>query len=170
MSVRVKKRFEDRKYKAVVVAVGNECDIALLKIVEEEEEQFWGGYEKPTYHGMKGGVLPALQDAVLVIGYPSPGEMISVTKGVSSRVEMLNYVHGQGELLAVQIDAAVRLQFSLIFILSSTNLFLVCQCGRSIREIVEDQLLMIRTKLSALLFRALTLHKQILLDTSFLIV
>lgn len=98
--MRVKKRQSDTKYDAVVVAVGNECDIALLHV---ENEQFWTDIEG----GLHPGDLPTLQDAVLVVGYPSPGNQISVTAGVTSRVEMQQYVHGQGELLAVQIDAAV---------------------------------------------------------------
>lgn len=113
-SVLVKKRYNDQKYPAKVVAIGNECDIALLHV---SEESFWEDFEDyaGTEHGrtpyLQPGSLPHLQDSVLVIGYPSPGNQISVTAGVASRVEMQQYVHGQGDLLAVQIDAAVSLIF-----------------------------------------------------------
>lgn len=111
-SIMVKKRYSDTKYPAKVAAIGNECDIAQLHV---ENEEFWEDFEKQV--GMREtrraylqpGPLPQLQDSVLVIGYPSPGNQISVTAGVSSRVEMQHYIHGQGELLAVQIDAAVRI-------------------------------------------------------------
>eukprot|EP00178_Gracilaria_changii_P003773 TRINITY_DN156_c0_g2_i1.p1 TRINITY_DN156_c0_g2~~TRINITY_DN156_c0_g2_i1.p1 ORF type:complete len:548 (+),score=58.63 TRINITY_DN156_c0_g2_i1:348-1991(+) len=106
-SVRLKKRYSDVRYHAKVVAIGNECDIALLQV---DDEEFWDEFEE--CHDSKSllypGPLPELQDAVRVIGYPSPGNQISVTAGVCSRVEMQHYVHGQDELLAVQIDAAIN--------------------------------------------------------------
>lgn len=109
-SVMVKKRYSDTKYAARVVAIGNECDIAMLHV---DIDEFWEDFDEHVgkddgrHAFLKPGPLPELQDPVLVIGYPSPGNQISVTAGVSSRVEMQHYVHGQGELLAVQIDAAV---------------------------------------------------------------
>lgn len=115
--VMVKKRYSDTKYPAKVVAIGNECDIALLSV---DSEEFWEDFENHELQTgeddieripfLSPGPLPHLQDPVMVIGYPSPGNQISVTAGVSSRVEMQHYVHGQGELLAVQIDAAVSLR------------------------------------------------------------
>lgn len=36
------------------------------------------------------------------------GDNISVTKGVVSRVEPTQYVHGASQLLAIQIDAAIN--------------------------------------------------------------
>lgn len=113
-TVMVKKRYSDTKYMADVIAIGNECDIALLEV---RSDQFWDefdhhvGLDVGRHPFLSPGPLPELQDPVLVIGYPSPGNQISVTAGVSSRVEMQHYVHGQGELLAVQIDAAVSCKF-----------------------------------------------------------
>lgn len=49
------------------------------------------------------GSLPALQDAVTVVGYPIGGDTISVTSGVVSRIEILSYVHGSTELLGLQV-------------------------------------------------------------------
>lgn len=112
-SVMVKKRYSDTKYPARVIAIGNECDIAQLEV---QSEEFWDEFEHHVglddgrHPFLMPGPLPELQDPVLVIGYPSPGNQISVTAGVSSRVEMQHYVHGQGELLAVQIDAAVSVR------------------------------------------------------------
>ncbi|KAI6700652.1 hypothetical protein NL676_014976 [Syzygium grande] len=98
--VKVKKRGSDTKYLATVLAIGTECDIALLTVNNDE---FWEGIAPVEF-----GDLPALQDAVTVVGYPIGGDTISVTSGVVSRMEMLSYAHGSTELLGVQIDAAIN--------------------------------------------------------------
>jgi S1-C subfamily serine protease len=55
------------------------------------------------------GVLPELQDEVEVLGYPTGGDSLSVTKGVVSRIEATEYAQCSGShLLAIQIDAAIN--------------------------------------------------------------
>ncbi|KAH9314654.1 hypothetical protein KI387_023281 [Taxus chinensis] len=98
--VKLKKRGSDTKYLATVLAIGTECDIAMLTVKDEE---FWEGVSPVQF-----GALPTLQDAVTVVGYPIGGDTISVTSGVVSRIEVLSYVHGSTELLGVQIDAAIN--------------------------------------------------------------
>ncbi|XP_057514979.1 protease Do-like 9 [Actinidia eriantha] len=98
--VKLKKRGSDTKYVATVLAIGTECDIALLTV---ENDEFWEGVSPLQF-----GDLPALQDAVTVVGYPIGGDTISVTSGVVSRIEILSYVHGSTELLGLQIDAAIN--------------------------------------------------------------
>lgn len=98
--VKVKKRGSDTKYLATVLAIGTECDIAMLTVNDDE---FWEGISPLEF-----GDLPALQDAVTVVGYPIGGDTISVTSGVVSRIEILSYVHGSTELLGLQIDAAIN--------------------------------------------------------------
>ncbi|AED94519.1 serine protease-like protein [Arabidopsis thaliana] len=98
--VKLKKRGSDTKYLATVLAIGTECDIALLTVTDDE---FWEGVSPVEF-----GDLPALQDAVTVVGYPIGGDTISVTSGVVSRMEILSYVHGSTELLGLQIDAAIN--------------------------------------------------------------
>ncbi|KAL8143915.1 hypothetical protein V2J09_016947 [Rumex salicifolius] len=98
--VKLKKRGSDTKYLATVLAIGTECDIALLTVNDDE---FWQGVSPLEF-----GELPALQDAVTVVGYPIGGDTISVTSGVVSRIEILSYVHGSTELLGLQIDAAIN--------------------------------------------------------------
>ncbi|KAF7152262.1 hypothetical protein RHSIM_Rhsim01G0280000 [Rhododendron simsii] len=98
--VKVKRRGDDTKYVAKVLARGVECDIALLSV---ESEEFWKGAES-----LQLGHLPRLQDAVTVVGYPLGGDTISVTKGVVSRIEVTSYAHGSSELLGIQIDAAIN--------------------------------------------------------------
>ncbi|ERM99532.1 hypothetical protein AMTRI_Chr10g230760 [Amborella trichopoda] len=98
--VKLKKRGSDTKYLATVLAIGTECDIAMLTVNDDE---FWQGVSPVEF-----GSLPALQDAVTVVGYPIGGDTISVTSGVVSRMEILSYVHGSTELLGLQIDAAIN--------------------------------------------------------------
>jgi len=98
--VKVKRRGDDTKYVATVLAKGVECDIALLSV---ESEEFWKGTEPLCF-----GRLPCLQDAVTVVGYPLGGDTISVTKGVVSRIEVTSYAHGAADLLGIQIDAAIN--------------------------------------------------------------
>ncbi|XP_042514578.1 protease Do-like 2, chloroplastic [Macadamia integrifolia] len=98
--VKVKRRGDDTKFVAKVLARGVECDIALLSV---ESEEFWKGAEPLCF-----GRLPCLQDAVTVVGYPLGGDTISVTKGVVSRIEVTSYAHGSSDLLGIQIDAAIN--------------------------------------------------------------
>ncbi|RZC53618.1 hypothetical protein C5167_012473 [Papaver somniferum] len=98
--VKLKKRGSNTKYLATVLAIGNECDLAMLTVVDDE---FWQGVSPVEF-----GFLPALQDAVTVVGYPIGGDTISVTSGVVSRIEIFPYVHGSTDLLGLQIDAAIN--------------------------------------------------------------
>uniref|UniRef100_A0A5B7C118 Putative protease Do-like 9 n=1 Tax=Davidia involucrata TaxID=16924 RepID=A0A5B7C118_DAVIN len=98
--VKLKKRGSDTKYLAKVLGIGTECDIAMLTV---DDDEFWEGVSP-----MEFGDLPALQDAITVVGYPIGGDTISVTSGVVSRIEILSYVHGSTELLGLQIDAAIN--------------------------------------------------------------
>ncbi|KAG5051870.1 hypothetical protein JHK87_004068 [Glycine soja] len=98
--VKVKKRGDDSKYVAKVLARGVDCDIALLSV---ESEEFWRDVEP-----LRLGRLPHLQDSVTVVGYPLGGDTISVTKGVVSRIEVTSYAHGSSDLLGIQIDAAIN--------------------------------------------------------------
>ncbi|XP_066361785.1 protease Do-like 2, chloroplastic [Miscanthus floridulus] len=98
--VKVKRRGDDKKYIAKVLARGTECDLALLSV---ENEEFWRGTEALHF-----GRLPCLQDSVTVVGYPLGGDTISVTKGVVSRIEVTPYAHGTSDLLGIQIDAAIN--------------------------------------------------------------
>jgi S1-C subfamily serine protease len=98
--VKVKHRGSDAKYVAKVLAIGAECDLALLTV---EDDAFWAGVTPIVL-----GRLPQLQHQCTVVGYPVGGDTISVTAGVVSRIEMLSYAHGASELLGVQIDAAIN--------------------------------------------------------------
>ena len=115
--IQVKKRQSESKYLAKVLAVGHECDLAILDI---EDSTFWNDIKPLTF----GPYLPDLQDEVSVIGYPVGGDSISISSGVVSRIEMQEYAQASAQLLAIQIDAAINpvsysftfLKFSFFFI------------------------------------------------------
>ena len=98
--VKLKKRGDDKKYVARVLAIGVECDLALLTA---DDPSFFDGVAPVRF-----GRLPGLQDSVTVVGYPIGGVAISVTPGVVSRIEVTAYSHGSSELLGLQIDAAIN--------------------------------------------------------------
>ncbi|KAK9159384.1 hypothetical protein Syun_005725 [Stephania yunnanensis] len=98
--VLVRKHGSSTKYRAEVMAIGHECDLAILTV---HNQDFWEGMSFLNL-----GDVPFLQEAVAVVGYPQGGDNISVTKGVVSRVEPTQYVHGATHLMAIQIDAAIN--------------------------------------------------------------
>jgi S1-C subfamily serine protease len=97
----IRKQSSPDRFKARVVAVAHECDLALLTV---EDESFFNDL-KPLDIMPD---LPQLQDPVLVLGYPEGGDTVSFTQGVVSRIEVLSYVHSYNSLLALQIDAAIN--------------------------------------------------------------
>lgn len=101
--IQVKKRQSENKYIAKVIAIGHECDLCLLDVIDE---LFWNDVKELHF----GNHLPELQEDVSVIGYPVGGESISISSGVVSRIEMQEYAQSSTEtsLLAIQIDAAIN--------------------------------------------------------------
>ncbi len=96
------RRFQDaRPFQAEVEFIGHDCDLALLRLADE---QFFEGIDPLDF-----GELPEVRSTVVTIGYPAGGEQISYTRGVVSRIEVQTYVHvGNRGLLAVQTDAAIN--------------------------------------------------------------
>jgi S1-C subfamily serine protease len=99
-SIRVRKHGSAEKFVAKLIGVGHQCDLAMLTV---EDDSFWCDLEPLDF-----GDMPSLQEGITVIGYPTGGDSISVTKGVVSRVEETYYSHGNFRLLAIQIDAAIN--------------------------------------------------------------
>jgi S1-C subfamily serine protease len=89
-----------RKFQAEVEGVSHECDLALLRVANEE---FFAGIDP-----IELGELPHLGDSVAVCGYPIGGDRLSLTQGVVSRIEVSAYAHSQRPLLSIQIDAAIN--------------------------------------------------------------
>lgn len=98
--IQVRKDADPKKYTAKVLAMGHDCDLAILTV---DDPQFFEGTSPLEFGG-----LPKLQDAVSVLGYPEGGDMLSITEGVVSRVEVTAYSQSNRKLLTVQIDAAIN--------------------------------------------------------------
>lgn len=88
------------KVRADVVGVCHDCDLALLKV---RDDDFMDGVTPATI-----GELPDFQDRVAVVGFPVGGDEVSITEGVVSRLEVTRYTHSQRYLLAVTVDAAIN--------------------------------------------------------------
>lgn len=92
---------DPRPYPARVLAIGHDCDLAMLEL---EDPARLDGVPALEFDG-----LPALRSQVTTYGYPTGGQLISSTVGVVSRIEQQTYVHsGTSYFLAVQTDAAIN--------------------------------------------------------------
>ena len=98
--LQVRKYGDTERYRARVVAVSHLTDLALLTV---DEPEFFAQTPFLSF-----GELPETQQEVLVYGFPVGGDMLSITKGVISRVEHQPYVHSSSIFLAGQIDAAIN--------------------------------------------------------------
>ncbi len=96
----VKKYSDPRKYKARIIAIGHDSDLALLTV---DDPEFFKDTTPLAFDG-----LPEVQDTVHVVGFPIGGDEISVTKGVISRIEVTTLVYSLSELMTMQIDAAIN--------------------------------------------------------------
>jgi S1-C subfamily serine protease len=106
--IQIQRRGDSTKYKARVQVIVNDCDLAILDVLDEDNNgkasEFWESLSAP----LEFGTLPQLQDEVEVLGYPQGGSGLSITSGVVSRVELQEYAQSGMHLLAIQIDAAIN--------------------------------------------------------------
>ncbi|HWW93370.1 MAG TPA: trypsin-like peptidase domain-containing protein [Vicinamibacteria bacterium] len=88
-------------YVATVEAVGNDCDLAVLRVADPA---FTAGMRPLAL-----GDVPRSGSRVLTYGFPLGGHDVSSTAGIVSRVESRGYVHsGIDAHLVVQTDAAIN--------------------------------------------------------------
>ncbi|XP_002154609.3 uncharacterized protein LOC100210718 isoform X2 [Hydra vulgaris] len=99
-SIHVRKHGDAKKYVAHVIHVAHQFDIAMVGVADEA---FWEDLEALQF-----GDIPELEEDVVVVGFPTGGDNISVTRGVVSRVDIQRYSHSGTHLLAIQIDAAIN--------------------------------------------------------------
>ena len=97
--VQVRRAGQAKKYTARIEVVGHDCDLAILRV---DDPDFFTGSSPLSI-----GELPKVRDKVAVFGYPDGGDTLSITEGIVSRVEHLEYAHSQVNLLAGQIDAPI---------------------------------------------------------------
>jgi S1-C subfamily serine protease len=88
-------------YVATLQAVGNDCDLALLRV---DDPAFARGLRPLAL-----GTLPPSGTRVNTYGFPLGGQDVSSTAGIVSRIESRGYVHsGADAHLVVQTDAAIN--------------------------------------------------------------
>jgi S1-C subfamily serine protease len=97
--VEVRRNGDPQKHVAHTVAISHDADLALLTV---DDPSF---FSAPP---LELGELPELQAEVVVYGFPWGGDVLSITKGVVSRIEHQTYIHSSRTFLAGQIDAAIN--------------------------------------------------------------
>ncbi len=101
----IKKVSDPTEYKAKVIHIAHDCDLAMLEL--ESGAEFEKGFEgiKPLFIGG----IPKLNTTVIAVGYPIGGDRISVTRGVVSRIDFRTYSHSSVDNhLSIQVDAAIN--------------------------------------------------------------
>jgi S1-C subfamily serine protease len=88
------------KIAASVDAIAPGIDLALLRV---DDEKFFDSHHPLT----QANALPKIKDAVMVYGYPTGGNSLSITKGIVSRIEFAQF-NSSVSGLRIQIDAAVN--------------------------------------------------------------
>jgi S1-C subfamily serine protease len=88
------------KISATVERVAPGIDLAVLKL---DDESFFDTHPPLP----RANTLPDIKDPVLVYGYPTGGNSLSITKGIVSRTEFASYNYPTSGL-RIQIDAAIN--------------------------------------------------------------
>lgn len=89
-----------QRYNAEVQYVSHESDLAILTV---DDKDFFTDRAP-----LKIGGLPETLQEVLVYGYPTGGDSLSITKGILSRIVYDMYVHSDHYFISGQIDAAIN--------------------------------------------------------------
>ncbi len=99
--IQVRKEIDPEQYDAEIVFIAHDCDLALLRV---KDPRFY----KNTQVLEMGGI-PELRSMVTTYGYPMGGSRISITAGVTSRIEIGEYSHMGGvSFIMIQTDAAIN--------------------------------------------------------------
>lgn len=119
IDIRVRPHGSTRRFPAKVVCYAPDVDLALLEILGENERADFFGYSSNSAgeENIEGQIskrrrgtkalefateLPALQETIHVVGFPTGGRTICVTEGVVSRIDLYH------KIVAIQIDAAIN--------------------------------------------------------------
>ena len=98
--IQVRRYGQAERHTARVLFVSHEADLALLTV---DSPGFFEGVKPLAL-----APLPPLQQEVSALGFPEGGDSLSITRGVLSRIEHIDYVHSSQNLLGGQIDAALN--------------------------------------------------------------
>ncbi|MBW8051609.1 MAG: PDZ domain-containing protein [Cytophagales bacterium] len=100
MYIQVKRSGQPQKYLAQVKHIAYECDLAVLTV---KDKSFFAGVTPPEI-----GELPYIGDEAAVYGFPELNEQLTITKGIVSTLEHIDYYANYRKLLACQVDAALN--------------------------------------------------------------
>lgn len=98
--IEVKKNKDGKRYTATIEFIAPEYDLAILRV---DDERFFDK-SKP----LPIGNLPDVGNKVTVYGFPTGGNDLSVTSGIVSRIENIDYNYDNYNDLGIQIDAAIN--------------------------------------------------------------
>ncbi len=98
--IQIQANQEGDKLLASVEAIAPDMDLAILKL---EDASFFKTHASLP----RASRLPDIKDNVLVYGFPTGGNSLSITKGIVSRIEFVSYSYPMMGL-RVQIDAAIN--------------------------------------------------------------
>ncbi len=99
ISVEVRKSMESKKYKARVVHISHEADLAILTV---DDDTFFSHSES-----LELGSLPEINEQVSIYGFPS-GEILTITDGILSQVGHRKYIHSSTRLLAGEVLSEIH--------------------------------------------------------------
>ncbi|CAE7252436.1 DEGP2 [Symbiodinium natans] len=102
--VRVRRYGDAVSYPASVLCSSPQCDLAVLEV---KDSGFWEGLGAIELSEE----IPPLDADILTVGYPMGGENICVTRGVVSRIDLMDYTFspiGGERQLVIQVDAAIN--------------------------------------------------------------
>ena len=98
--IEVVKAGQAKRYTARIEAIAHETDLAILTVSDTDF------FIDST--PIQIGPLPEIRDEVTVYGFPEGGDKLSITRGIVSRLEHINYTHSNTYLLGCQIDASIN--------------------------------------------------------------
>lgn len=98
--IEVRKARDSRKYSARVRYVSPEYDLAILEV---DDDRFFNRSAAIAL-----GDLPNVGERVTAMGFPTGGDDLSITSGIVSRIENVDYSYGDYNNLGIQIDAAIN--------------------------------------------------------------
>ena len=98
--IHVRQAGKTKKFSAEVEYFDHESDLAILNVADKD---FFKDVEAYPI-----GALSNVRDKVAVYGFPDGGDKLSITEGVVSRIEHINYAYSGSFLLSCQIDASIN--------------------------------------------------------------
>jgi S1-C subfamily serine protease len=106
IDIRVRLHGSSKRFPAKIAVYAPDVDLALLEIQPEFVSEFFAGGSHLALEFAD--TLPALQERVSVVGFPTGGKTICITEGVVSRIDSLVISSPSDSLLVIQIDAVIN--------------------------------------------------------------